>query len=246
MILYTNGCSHVAAGEALNTACFAEDDSRYFYLKRKPHPENLAVSFSAVLAKLLQARLYCDAESAASNDRILRTTREFLKGHYREKVQEDVFVLIGWTTWEREEWQHEGEYYQVNSSGLDRLPEPLQLKYKQWIIDTATNWYAHQHKWHQKVWDLHLELNEQNIKHLFFNSHIAFSLINDRKDWGHNYLNPYEENQTYFNLLNTKGFKVRPSVAAEAGGGHYMSDGHQAWAHHLLPHLTKVLSEPII
>lgn len=242
MILYTNGCSHVAAGEALNTACFAEDDSRYFYLKRKPHPENLAVSFSAILAKLLKARLYCDAESAASNDRILRTTQEFLKGHYKEKVQEDVFVLIGWTTWEREEWQHEGEYYQVNSSGLDKLPEPLQPKYKQWIIDTATNWHAHQHKWHQKVWDLHLELNEQNIKHLFFNSHIAFSLINHRKDWGHNYLNPYEENQTYFNLLKAKGFSVRPSVAAEAGGGHYMVDGHQAWAHHLLPYLTKALS----
>jgi len=246
MILYTNGCSHVAAGEALNTACFAEDDSRYFYLKRKPHPENLAVSFSAVLAKLLQARLYCDAESAASNDRILRTTQEFLKGHYKKQVNEDVFVLIGWTTWEREEWLHEGEYYQVNSSGLDRLPEPLQLKYKQWIIDTATNWYAHQQKWHQKVWDLHCELNEQNIKHLFFNSHISFSLINDRKDWGNNYVDPYTESRTYFNLLNTKGFKVRPSPAAEAGGGHYMSDGHQAWAHHLLPHLTKVLSEPII
>jgi hypothetical protein len=248
MILYTNGCSHVAGAEALNTYCFAEDDSQYFYLKRKPHPANLAVSFSAILAKLLQARLYCDAESAASNDRIVRTTRDFIKGQYKENVKEDVFVLIGWTTWEREEWEHEGEYYQVNSSGLDALPEPLQLKYKHWIVEKASNWPAHQQKWHRQVWDLHCELQEQNIKHLFFNSHIAFSLIQeqDQKDWGDSYVDPYSESQSFFNLLNTKGFKVRPSVAADMGGGHYLADGHQTWAHHLLPHLTKALSGPII
>ena len=246
MILYTNGCSHVAAGEAANSYCFAEDDSKYFYLKRKPHPDNLAVSFSRRLADLLKARLYCDAESAASNDRILRTTQEFLRGHYREKVKEDVFVLIGWTTWEREEWQHEGEYYQVNGSGIDQVPKELATKYKQWVIDTNLKWREHHIKWHQKIWDLHEELKEKDIKHLFFNSHISLSLVNDRKDWDHNYINPYEENQTYFNMLKEKGFSVRPSVVAEAGGGHYMADGHQAWAHYLLPHLTKVLSEPII
>jgi len=247
MILYTNGCSHVAAGEAANTCCFAEDDSKYFYLKRKPHPDNLAVSFSRRLADLLKARLYCDAESAASNDRILRTTREFLTGHYKEKVKEDVFVLIGWTTWEREEWLHEGEYYQVNSSGTDRVPRELHDRYKQWIVESASKWLQHQAKWHQKVWDLHCELKEQNIKHLFFNSFMAFSLIDqNRKDWGINYLDPYVESRTYWNILKDKGFKCRPGPAADAGGGHYMADGHQSWAHHLLPHLTKVLSEPII
>ena len=242
MILYTNGCSHVAAGEAVNNHCFAEDDSKYFYLKRKPHPENLAVSFSAILAKLLQARLYCDAESAASNVRIVRTTQEFLNGHYKKQVNEDVFVLIGWTTWEREEWLHEGEYYQVNSSGVDEVPDALREKYKKWVVENATQWQTHQDNWHTKVWDLHQELNEHNIKHLFFNSYMSLNLINDQKDWGNTYVSPYNEDQTYYNVLKSKGYKTRQ----DRDNGHYMSDGHQAWAHHLLPHLTKVLSEPII
>ncbi len=238
MILYTNGCSHVAGAEALNTYCFAEDDSKYFYLKRKPHPENLAVSFSAILAKLLQARLYCDAESAASNDRIVRTTQEFLKSNYRKQVKEEVFVLIGWTTWEREEWLHEGEYYQVNSSGVDEVPDALREKYKKWVVENATQWQAHQDNWHTKVWDLHQELNEHNIKHLFFNSYMSLNLINDQKDWGNNYVSPYNEDQTYYNVLKSKGYKTR----LDRDNGHYMADGHQAWAHHLLPHLTKALS----
>jgi len=238
MILYTNGCSHVAAGEAANHYCFAEDDPRFFNLKRKPHPNNLKVSFSAILARLLQARLFCDAESAASNDRILRTTREFLSGHYKRQVQEEVFVLIGWTTWEREEWQHEGEYYQVNSSGVDEVPDALKERYKQWIVDNATQWQTHQDKWHGLVWKLHQELQEQEIKHLFFNSFMSFNLIEDQKDWSGCYIDPYKEDSTYYNVLKSKDFKTRN----DREFGHYMADGHQAYAHYLLPYLTKVLS----
>jgi len=238
MILYTNGCSHVAAGEAVNYHCFANDDSQYFYMNRRPHPDNLKVSFSQILANLLRARLICDAESAASNDRILRTTDMFFDGQYYKQVGEEVFVLIGWTTFEREEWLHEGEYYQVNSSGVDQVPDALKQYYKEWVVSTATEWQAHQEKWHEKIWQLHLKFKEQNIKHLFFNSYMSFNLIKDRQDWGDNFIAPYDEESTYYNILKAKGFQTRDG----RDNGHYMADGHQAYAHYLLPYLTKALS----
>ena len=97
MILYVNGDSHTAGAEAANPHAFANDDPRYNYLGRLPHPDNLLVSFGNILAKNLSAELYCDAESASSNDRIIRTTR-----HYLRTNQPDL-IVIGWSTWEREE-----------------------------------------------------------------------------------------------------------------------------------------------
>ena len=41
-------------------------------------------------------------------------------------------VIIGWSTWEREEWLHEGTYYQVTASGTDDVPPELHSKYKKW------------------------------------------------------------------------------------------------------------------
>jgi len=239
MILYTNGCSHVAAGEAVNEFCFAEDDSLYYALGRQPHPDNLAASFSAILANSLGAILDCNAEAAASNDRILRTTNEYIDNQH----DEDFVVLIGWTTWEREEWLHEGEYYQVNGSGIDQVPKELATKYKQWVIDTNSKWREHHIKWHNRIWDLHCKFKDENIKHLFFNSHVPLDLVpkSQRKQWGDNYILPYASDYTYFNYLNSKGFRRRPGSAKDLGGGHYLADGHQEWADFLLPHLTKLL-----
>ena len=78
MILYVNGDSHSAAAEAVNIHAFAEDDPKYFYLGRAPHPDNLSVSWGKLLSLTLRAGLHCAAESASSNARILRTTCEWL------------------------------------------------------------------------------------------------------------------------------------------------------------------------
>ena len=78
MIVYVNGDSHSAGGEAVNPYCFANDDPLYWALGRQPHPDNLRVSYGCELANMLYAVLECDAESSASNDRILRTTHEYL------------------------------------------------------------------------------------------------------------------------------------------------------------------------
>ena len=134
--LYVNGCSHTAAAEAAVPYCFAEDDPdlpNNWLLGRIPHPANLAVSWCSRLAHCLGMNLICDAESASSNQRILRTTRQFLSNPTASEPP--TVMIIQWSTWEREEWYHQGQWYQVNASGTDWVPEELQQRYKQYVID---------------------------------------------------------------------------------------------------------------
>ena len=112
MILYVNGDSHSAGAEAINSHCFAEDDPLFHALGRIPHPDNERVSYGCLLANALYAVLVCDAESGSSNDRIIRTTQEYLK------TEKPDAVIIGWSTWEREEWLHDGQYWQINAGGV--------------------------------------------------------------------------------------------------------------------------------
>ena len=131
MLLYVNGDSHSAGAEAVNAHAFAEDDPQYEHLGRKPHPDNLAVSWGKLLADKLCWDFYCDAESASSNARIIRTTKEYLQS-YRHKPD---LVVIQWSTWEREEWFLYFNWYQVNASGIDHVHPELEEKYKNYIAN---------------------------------------------------------------------------------------------------------------
>ena len=128
MILYTNGDSHTAAAECVNNHAFAEDDQQYWMMGRAPHPDNLAVSFSKLLSNRLSCGLVCDAESASSNDRIIRTTKQWMEKFEHELYR--TFMIIQWSTWEREEWLIDGTYYQINASGTDHVPKSHEGKYK--------------------------------------------------------------------------------------------------------------------
>ena len=116
MILYVNGDSHSAGAEAVNNHCFAEDDPLYRGLGRRPHPDNERASYGCLIANELRAILHCDAEAASSNDRIIRTTRDYIENEGKPD-----FVLIGWSTWERQEWFYNDRWWQVNAGVLDMI-----------------------------------------------------------------------------------------------------------------------------
>lgn len=234
MILYVNGDSHSAGAEAVNLHCFAEDDSRYIKLGRQAHPDNLEVSYGTLLAQKINAQLICAAESASSNTRIIRTTRDFLTQNTPD------IVVIGWATWEREEWLHNNVYWQITGGGTDTVPQELQEKYKTWIIKTANSYASNELAQHESIWNFHVELEQQNIPHLFFNTYSYFGhvVLNDlpKYDWGPNYLEPYNENFTYYYWLKNQGIKtVKPESY------HFGPDAHKKWAEFLLPRLTALL-----
>jgi hypothetical protein len=228
MILYVNGDSHTAAAEAINPHAFAEDDSALFYLGRAPHPDNLAVSWGKLLSLALRSGFRCDAESASSNTRILRTTSKWLAGAGAEHP--DQLVVIQWSTWEREEWLHNGIYYQVGSSGIDDIPSELQEKYRNYVI--GTDWEFKTQQAHDQIWTFHQQLTKQGIKHIFFNGNNDFSSITQRKDWGNSYIGPYDPAQTYDAVIRSAGIKtVMPD------SWHFGQDGHSFWHRYLLKYM---------
>jgi hypothetical protein len=229
MILYANGCSHTAAAEAVVPAAFAGDDGRAG-IDRRPHPTNLAASWCTHLAHDLGRTLVCDAESASSNDRIERTTREWIANN-PDKLN-NTFMVIQWTTWEREEWLHNGTYYQVNASGADWVPRDLQTKYKQYVANH--DYWAKTQEWYKKIWDLHCELLDRKVTHLFYNGWSTFRDIPDKRDFGKSYLGPYSRDLSYNSVLVNNGFEwVSPNSY------HFDAKGHCFWAKYVLQYINE-------
>ena len=220
MIIYVNGDSHAAAAECVNPHAFAEDDEFFWGLGRKPHPDNLRASFGCELANHLYALLDCNAESASSNARIMRTTREYLA----HGNQPDL-IVIQWSTWEREEWLIDGTYYQINASGIDDVPESHQDRYKEFVINV--NWREKTQQAHNNIWEFHQEIKD--IPHVFFNGNNHFASILDRKDWGTSYIGPYDSTLTFDNILKSQGF-----LTVNPNSWHFGPDAHCFWGNYLL------------
>ena len=228
MILYVNGDSHTAAAEAVNPHAFAMDDRPLFYLGRAPHPDNLSVSWGKLLSLALRCGFHCNAESASSNARILRTTRAWL-AEQKNNLQ-DILVVIQWSTWEREEWEYNGVTYQVNGSGIDHVPPEAAERYRDYII--GLDWRQKALEAHNDIWKFHNELKKQNIPHIFFNGNNDFSSITDQKEWGNNYIGPYDPASTYDAQIRNAGFQT---VAPNSY--HFGKDGHSVFHRFMLQYI---------
>ena len=227
MILYVNGDSHTAGAEAVNQHAFAEDDSKYFYLGRAPHPDNLQVSWGKLLSLALQSGFHCAAESASSNNRIIRTTREWL-----DTIQDqgEILIIIQWSTWEREEWLHDGVYYQVNASGIDHVPQALQEKYRHYIM--GIDWQAKTEEAHDQIWAFHKELEAKGLRHIFFNGNNDFFKIKDQKVWDMCYVAPYEPSMTFDAIVRKQGIET---VAPNSY--HFGKDAHSFFNRFMLQYV---------
>jgi len=228
MILYVNGDSHTAAAEAVNAHAFAEDDPNLYHLGRLPHPENLAASWGKLLSMALRSGFQCEAESASSNARILRTTRAWL-AEQKNNLQ-DILVVIQWSTWEREEWEYNGITYQVNGSGIDQVPPEAAERYRNYII--GLDWQQKTHEAHGEIWRFHQELFAQNIPHVFFNGNNDFGSITNQQDWGLSYIGPYDPASTFDAQIRRAGFET---VAPNSY--HFGKDAHAWWFKRILDYL---------
>ena len=230
MILYVNGDSHSAGAQSVNNYAFANDDFTKVALGRKPHPDNVAASYGMQLSKMLKLALVCDAESGCSNERILRTTYDYINSIPKKQ---HTFVLIGWTNWTRTEWFDEelNEMIQINASFADSATPNLQKKFKQYVA--TLNFIQKQIEWQDKIYQLHLDLNEREISHLFFNANDDLHQIplDLRKDWGSNYIHPYDPKQNYLQVCYNAGYRHNEWY-------HYKKDAHLFWAQYLFNWLT--------
>jgi hypothetical protein len=229
MILYVNGDSHAAAAECVNPHAWASDDSMYWGLEQQPHPDNLRASFGCELANLLGAVLVCEAQAGGSNDRIIRTTQNWIDQN--QSILKDAVIVIQWSTWEREEWLHKDVYYQVGASGTDSVPLELQEKYQHFIM--GLDWTEKTRQAHDQIWGFHLKLCEQGIRHVMFNGNNHFEQAQDRMDWGSSYIKPYDPEYTYDCMLRNNGF-----ATVNANSWHFGSTAHCFWSKYLLQYIT--------
>lgn len=231
MILYVNGDSHAAAAEAVNPCAFAEDDCNHRLLGRAPHPENLAVSWAKRLSQALKSSLHCDAESASSNQRILRTTRNWIQQH--KSWSNEILMIIQWSTWEREEWLIDGVYYQINASGQDDVPQSHRERYRDWV--RSVDWPQVTQQAHTDISQFHRELKDLGIRHIFFNGNNHFGRIakTQRLDWQRNYIAPYDPDATFDQWLRHNRFDtVSPK------SWHFGAEAHAAWHRFMLQYIV--------
>jgi hypothetical protein len=238
MILYINGDSHSAGAEAVNTYCFAEDDSKYRSLGRLPHPDNLAVSYGQILANKMNCQLHCDAESASSNHRIVRTTWQYFTGVQGLPAGRADFVVIGWSTWERKEFHDSqtGITWQVNAGGIG-ADWPLWLKEQYPKFIAEIDWANEMRHNHSKIHQFHLDLKRKGIRHLFFNtySHFDTAHTGPTYNWDDCYLDPYDPAGTYYEWCLANGFKT-----VTADSYHFGADAHRSWAEHLYNQIVQM------
>lgn len=191
------------------------------YFNGDSHTHGLGVDtgqrFSDLVSQHFNQSMFNDAKPRASNNRILRTSREYLNANTPD------FVVIGWSTWEREEWEFQGNYYDVNSSGHDVLPVELREKYKHWVThQNEDTLKIKSNIWHNAIYNFHLELLERNQPHLFFNCMYNFFDAVEQ-NWNDCHVDPYNTKNSYYWYLNELGYKTDAWY-------HYGADGHQAWA----------------
>jgi hypothetical protein len=143
------------------------------------------------------------------------------------------FIIIGWSTWEREEWNYQGEYFDVNSSGHNTLPLELQDRYKHWIIEQTPDLVWDKSVCiHEEIFKLHQDLNYLNIKHLFFNCMYKFFNISDFKMWNNSYIGPYDNDSSYYYWLTLQG--IVPDEWY-----HFKEDGHTKWSNKLINYIKE-------
>lgn len=200
MILYVNGDSN-SSGADIN---------------------DLSRSWPTILATRLGFTLINEAKSGGSNPRIMRTSSNAIA-----HSDKNTFIIIGWTSWERDEWLHQGQYYDVNSGGHDILPPELEQQYKEWVLQQDSKEQAIKSKnMHSQIHRLHRSLKDRRIPHLFFNAVMTFQhniLDPVHLDWDKHYLGPYDNDLSYFWYLKNHGWK--PNAY-----NHYTDKAQEVWA----------------
>jgi len=207
MLLYVNGDSH-----SLGTLKYGKK----------------AKSFGMYVAEKHNLVVVNNAEKANSASRIIRTTKEYFTDN-----PHDAFVLIGWGTWDREEWFYDDQSYNVAVGWYKHLPEPLAKKYDQWAGQQDYDTLVEKSKIvHEEIYNFHIWLKQRSIAHLFFNCMYTFQGVEyeQQQEWNNNYLAPYDGDLSYVWHLKNKNYE-------HDSWYHFPEEAHKEWANVLNKHI---------
>jgi hypothetical protein len=136
------------------------------------------------------------------------------------------FLLIGWTSFEREEWPWLYNNISVCGGPDFGMPEPMKAKFNQWKNKLNGDYYRDRAQfWHDCIYQIHLNLQKLDIPHLFWTTYINFKEIANQQDWHGSFFQPYEENGCMSRFLESQGVR-----SIENDPWHYGPEAHATWA----------------
>lgn len=256
--LYANGCSWTAGNGIEHDLTLQHIPlvERYSLLQQYAWPKRLG--------DLLQVNnVINDAEGAGSNNRMVRTTIDFLLKYPKDKYK-TLFVVLGWTTVDRNEiyleegdkkgWckfnatqpvsSHTAPYFRPDfSKGFLYKIDDWQKEY----IAEFQNIYMSFHNYFQQMYLMKNLLENLKIKYLFFNSLNGYYKLNeiDVKTEFKNYI----KQTTSANILCTRDCDESLNVMDKfckknnipiSPCFHPMILGHQMWGLHLFKEIREI------
>ena len=236
MLLLANGCSHTAGAEIeylLQGTCYEKAYPKYT-------AELLGWSYENI------------ADSGASQERIVRTTIDWVGRSYKKYKNTEIFVVIMWSGPSRI------EFYDDKLARYTQIVPNNDVVYKQQFTNTQYVYYksyiaiqnrqAQMIKWYNNIILMQSYLTSLNINYLFLNAtetlpitttdnskqflHLAAQINYKKYPWSH-----MQEN-SYFNVLKNRGFK--PPLHAPTGG-HLGADGHRYYGEYLAKYIKETL-----
>jgi hypothetical protein len=270
MILYANGCS-LTEGSELGNKQFGWDEKKFGVATSRTYsaltPQHYAHmeyhAWPAVLARSLGMEVLNEGLGGSSNERIARTTISAVGKLLKTHKPEDIFVIVGWTAYERFETRHRGQWRQfipdlvaqIQKNTTDLSPEFLDYlkKHVKWVsgdpIYNITNYL-------QSIISLKTFLESKKIKYVFTHSLVSSIQQYYERDDVEKAVES-EELQTMFELVNfnapnfiyaPENFTLRQLFSnvettwfcewsypenPTGNGGHPLESGHAAWAKYL-------------
>jgi len=175
-----------------------------------------------VFADQLSQPFRCWGKNGASNYWIQTHVEYFLSD---ETWSPDTFLLIGWTSWEREEWPWLYSNISVCGGPDFGVPAAMKARYEQWK-STLTRDYMHAclEIWHERIYQVHEQLHERGVPHLFWTTYDNFKDLEDHRNWHGAFYRPYDP----YGCMS-KWFEANNVQAVAGDPFHYGVDGHQAW-----------------
>ena len=236
MLLLSNGGSHAAGAEIeylLQGTCYEKAYPKY-------------------TAELLGWDYENIADSGASQERIVRTTIDWIGRNYKKYKNTEIFVVIMWTVPSRIEFYDDklDQYMQIVPNNdvvyKQQFTNTQYLYYKSYVA--IQNRQAQMIKWYNNIILMQSYLTSLKINYLFLNAtealttatasnskqflHLAAQINYKKYPWAH-----MQEN-SYFNVLKNLGFK---SPLHAPTGGHLGEDAHKYYGEYLAKYIKEII-----
>jgi len=222
MILYANGCSYTSGCELEGPNV---GDSQY----------NKDRAWPSILAKKLGAKVINESKAGGSNDRIVRTTLDWILNN---SSTEELLVVIGWTDPYRSEIKIDGKYIHLCSAFLqDKKNKVLKEAHRHFTAFYCDDSYAQPKKVHQIIL-MQDFLKFHRIKYFFFNSILPiYTKYSKNPSIRQNidvkyYLDPFDIKRSMMNRV----FRIFKPVE---WGTHPEEAGHKYWGNILYSEIKK-------